>query len=212
MKLGFVVPVAEGLVVVAALAGCSHNASNANIPQVDVSGSVAAVSRLLKGAPATFASTPPIDFGNGTSVTPALGWTIQNQDANQVTLVNGSGSWSVPTQMIVQVKDADSTDIQQALLADIQAANSNYKGGLQGVMPDPPTTLQGSNFQQKMSSHYMANLITQWGTTVVYGVVTELLNPSTRLSAFINLYSNQSDALRAAEPDADAMISSMLTS
>jgi hypothetical protein len=164
-------------------------------------------------APATPAagtfSTGAVSVGDGITLTPAPGWSVESQskDDRTVTLINADTS----AEMFVAVGKASGTDIAQVLSTDITNATSGAAFSNVKLSGQPSQkTRQSDRFQQERGVGYTADLQTQQGTIPVVGVFAELLNTSTRESAFIDVHAVSSDALKQAAEDADAMIGSML--
>lgn len=150
----------------------------------------------------------PIAVAQGISITPAAGWTLQNRGPNWVTLYNADST----ARMQVEVKPAGGTDIVDLLEADVNRLTSAPSTGLTNVvnLSGPATkTVQGANFQQRASIDYTADVSTQQGTIPILGVFDELLNPSRRLSAFID-FRQDGDATTHAAADGGMMLNSML--
>jgi hypothetical protein len=85
------------------------------------------------------------------------------------------------------------------------------KNGLTNVVQDPPDpakSLQGNNFNQMLVGGYSADRQTDQGTIQLTWI--DLFNPSTQLDGFIDVAADSPGALKAAVPDVNAMIGSML--
>ncbi|MGF2944589.1 hypothetical protein [Mycobacterium sp. Lab-001] len=150
----------------------------------------------------------PVDIAQGISITPAPGWTVGDRGPDWVALSNADSS----AQLQVVVKTADGTDVVAALQGDIDQLTGNPSSDLTNVrnLTDPLITmLQGNHFQQKAAVDYTADLSSPRGTVPVLGTFGELLNTSTRLSAFIDFRQNDNATGQAAQ-DGGAMIDSML--
>ena len=169
--------------------------------------SIARTPTTALSAAVTLAAATAVDLSGGVSLTPAPGWTIAHQDKNSVTLLNSDST----VEMFATVGKANSTDIKAELANDIKRETTG--GGMTNVQlnpGDPPTALQGTNFQKMYGVDYSGDVSTQQGTTALTGTFIELLNPSTGLSAFIDTNSASNDALNKATTDAGKMIASML--
>lgn len=150
----------------------------------------------------------PVDIAQGISITPAPGWTVGDRGTDWVALSNADSS----AQLQVTVKTADGTDVAAVLQGDIGRLTGDPSSDLTNVrnLTDPLITmLQGNNFQQKAAIDYTADLSSPRGTVTVLGTFGELLNTSTRLSAFIDFRQNDNATGQAAQ-DGGAMIDSML--
>jgi hypothetical protein len=109
--------------------------------------------------------------------------------------------------IFVTVGAAQSTDITQALSADIHAVT-----GVIGMQVGPmgtPSTFHGQNFNLGVSVSYQGTLSTQQGTTPIFGVFVELMNTSTGQSAFSDFSANSIAALKAHAAEADSMDNSL---
>ncbi|MFY2859895.1 hypothetical protein ACOJVU_08865 [Mycobacterium sp. THU-M104] len=150
----------------------------------------------------------PVDIAQGISIIPAPGWTVGDRGPDWVALSNADSS----AQLQVVVKTADGTDVVAALQDDIDQLTGNPSSDLTNVrnLTDPLITmLHGNNFQQMAAIDYTADLSSPRGTVPVLGTFGELLNTSTRLSAFIDFRQNDNATGQAAQ-DGGAMIDSML--
>jgi hypothetical protein len=111
----------------------------------------------------------------------------------------------------VDVDNADTPDIGQESAAVINGAIQAI--GLTNVQQQPHggvQTVQGKNFTQALQVNYTANTQIHQATMQVYGIFVTLLNPSTQVGAFINVWTLSQGDLQAALPDASSMIGSML--
>lgn len=161
-------------------------------------------------SPAPQTSATPagaIPIADGISITLAPGWTVDTQDGGSILIFNADGS----AGMLVMVGKADSTDIKQVLSDNIQQeTNTGVLTNVQlGEFTDVQP-LQSPRFQQMLLVKYTAVMSMQQGTIQQYGIFGELLNPSTRETAFIDLFGISVDDVKAATQDADAMVASML--
>jgi hypothetical protein len=170
---------------------------------------VAPTGTTAPAAPAGSSSTGLINIGDGISLTPATGWSVesQSQKDKSVLLINADTS----AEMFVAVGKVSGTDIAQVLSVDIKNVTSGGAfSNVQLTTQGQPNTLQSDRFQQELAVGYTADLQTQQGTIPVVGVFLELLNTSTGESAFVDVHAVSSDAMKKAAKDGDAMISSML--
>ncbi|TVS89712.1 hypothetical protein FPZ47_03860 [Mycobacterium helveticum] len=150
----------------------------------------------------------PVDIAQGISITPAPGWTVGDRGPDWVALYNADSS----AQLQVTVRTADGTDVVAVLQGDIDQLTSKPSSDLTNVrnLTGPIIKmLQGNNFQQKASIDYTADVSSPRRTVPVLGTFSELLNTSTRLSAFIDFRQNDNATAQAAQ-DGGAMIDSML--
>jgi len=158
------------------------------------------------GTAPTGATAGSVSIGNGISLTPAPGWTIEGNQPHSVMLLSADST----AEMFVTVGAAESTDITQVLSDDIKNLVNGYLTNIQLLSKSQVGTIQSNNFQQKLAIAYSADLQTQQGSTPVVGVFIELLNPTTQNSAYIDLHAVSDAAFNAAENDAVAMVNSML--
>ncbi|ACC39871.1 Double zinc ribbon [Mycobacterium marinum] len=153
-------------------------------------------------------SAEPIDIGHGVWITPASGWTLVDQGPNRVMLHNGDSS----AQMYVATKPTAGADVVAVLQADINQLFHGSSYGLidSALLGEPKTkTLQSTNFQQYASIDFIAQVLTQQGSTGVVGSFGELLNTSNQLSVFID-FRQTGDQPDQAVADGTMMIESML--
>ncbi|MFY2859525.1 hypothetical protein ACOJVU_06865 [Mycobacterium sp. THU-M104] len=159
-----------------------------------------------RGMAIALTSAEPIVIDQGISITPAPGWDLVDRGTNWVTLADTDAG----TRMRVTVKPAAGTDVVAALQADV--ANEVANTVLTNLAPSSgidTKTVQGRNFQQAARMDYTADNTVGIDTTPILGVFMELLNPSNRMSAFID------DREASVSPAyigsaAQAMINSML--
>ncbi len=149
----------------------------------------------------------PIDIGQGISITPAPGWTLENRGPNWVMLRNADSS----AEIYAAVKPAGGTDVVTVLRADIDQLSDPSSGGLVNPVLFEPTTktVQSAKFQQAAFIDYFADVLTEQGAITVSGAFSELLNTSNQQSAFID-FRRTADAPDQASGDAGTMIQSML--
>ncbi|MEE6136078.1 hypothetical protein SKC41_06980 [Mycobacterium sp. 050128] len=153
-------------------------------------------------------SADSIAIAGGVSITPAPGWAIADRGPNWVALSNNDSS----AQLQVAVKPAGGTDLVGMLQADIHQLTGTPAAGLINVknLSAPiPRTLQGTNFQQEVFINYTADVSGPQGPIPVIGTFNELLNTSTRQSAFIDFRQND-NATTQVDDDGGSMINSML--
>lgn len=175
-----------------------------------LSAAVAAVV-IVAGTHATtgvaLTSGDAIAIAQGVAVTPAPGWTLGNRGPNWVALNNADTS----AQMRITVKQAGGADAAAVLQSDIDQYVRGASAILTGVnrltAPDVKP-LQGPNFQQQASVNYTASVVNPQGTIPVIGTFTELLNPSTGRSAFVDFRQGSSATTQDAG-DGGMMIDSM---
>jgi hypothetical protein len=109
--------------------------------------------------------------------------------------------------IFVTVGAAQSTDITQALSADIQndIAGQAIQVGPMGT----PSAVHGQSFNLAVSASYQGTLSTQQGTSPIFGVFVELMNTSTGQSAFSDYYAFSVADLKAHAAEADSMDNSL---
>ena len=153
------------------------------------------------------ASADSVAIVPGVSVTPASGWTIADRGPNWVALSNANSS----AQLQVAVKPAGGTGLVATLQADINKLTATPSAGLVNVkdLNAPKTgTLQGKQFQQQAFIDYTADVAGPQGQVPVLGTFSELLNTSTRQTAFID-YQQDDDATVQAVNDGGSMVNSL---
>jgi len=147
-----------------------------------------------------------IPLYNSVSLTPAPGWTIDNQDQGTVALSKRDQGVIVAAGAAA----ADEPDVNQEAAASFSAY---IKGaGMTNVQQDtsaPVQTIQGKNFQQLLPIVYTGNIQTNQGTAQVEGLWLTLFNSSTQTAAFFDVLSGSDDALGATAGDTKAMLQSM---
>jgi hypothetical protein len=148
----------------------------------------------------------PVEVVEGVSLTPASGWTVENQDKGVVMLMNAKKD----AMLLVAAGVADSKDAAAVLDADMRKFIENF--GLTNVKGTKPKTgtLDSKTFQESVSRGFTGDAETQQGTINVVGMFAELMNTSTGMSAFIVYQAPGQDEYDASAEDADKMISSML--
>ena len=160
------------------------------------------------GSAVALLAADPVDIAQGISITPAPGWTVGDRGPDWVALSNADSS----AQLQVVVKTADGTDVVAVLQHDIDQLTAKPSSDLTDVrnLTDPIIMmLQSNNFQQKAAIDYTADLSSSGRTIPVLGTFGELLDTSTRLSAFIDFRQNDNATAQAAQ-DGGTMIDSML--
>ncbi|WP_425412045.1 hypothetical protein [Mycobacterium genavense] len=153
-------------------------------------------------------SADSIPITNAVSVTPAPGWTVADRGPNWVALSNSDSS----AQLQVAVKPAGGADLVGMLRADVNQLAGTPAAGLTDVKDlGAPVTkdLDGTNFQREAFVNYTADVSSPQGPIPVIGTFNELLNTSTRQTAFVNFRQNDNATLQV-DDDGGAMISSML--
>ncbi|ORV52835.1 hypothetical protein AWC05_21270 [Mycobacterium florentinum] len=158
--------------------------------------------------PHALASADSVTIAGGVSITPAPGWTMADRGPNWVALSNPNSS----AQLQVAVKPASGADLVGMLQADINQLTGTPAAGLINVkdLSAPITrTVQGANFQQETFMNYTADVLGPQGPIPVIGTFNELLNTSTRQTAFVNFRQDDS-ATTQVDNDGGAMINSML--
>jgi hypothetical protein len=148
-----------------------------------------------------------VNLYGSVSITPALGWTVINQGQGWVNLMKGDKSAAI----FAAAGSADSPDINQestvCITRDIQ---TNGMTNVQQNPLGPAQAVQGKNFTQMLQVTYAANVQTTQGAAAQSGIWVSLFNPSTQTSGFIDFYGPGIDNYRAAMPDANSMLSSMM--
>jgi hypothetical protein len=155
-----------------------------------------------------WSSAAAVDLGDGVSLTPAPGWTVEDTDEGFVAVVNAGGT----AVMWVGMGPVNSKDVAQVLQADINGFTSGKNSVLQNVqLSDVQTgSVKGDNFDELALVGYNADYSTQQGTVAVIGMFFELLNTSTGNAAFGDLMIGDDNAADQATSDAADMINSML--
>lgn len=159
-----------------------------------------------RGAVIALTSADPIGIDQGVSITPAPGWELVDRGPNWVTLADTDAG----AKMRVTVKTAGAGDVAAVLQADIDNEVANTS--LINLAPSDEIkskTVQGGHFQRAARVHYTADERAGIDTTHLMGVFMELLNPSSRLSAFID-YRESDESPSQIGGVAEAMINSML--
>ncbi|WP_407687033.1 hypothetical protein [Mycobacterium sp. HUMS_1102779] len=159
-----------------------------------------------RGAAIALTSADPIGIDQGVSITPAPGWELVDRGPNWVTLADTDAG----AKMRVTVKPAAAGDVAAALQADVDKEMANTS--LINLAPSSginTKTVQGSHFQQAARLDYTADERAGIDTTHLLGVFMELLNPSSRLSAFID-YRESDESPSQIGGIAQTMINSML--
>lgn len=154
------------------------------------------------------ASADAIAIAGGVSITPVAGWTMADRGPDWVALTNPDSS----AQLQVAVKPARRGDLVGLLQADVNQMIGTSTAGLSNVknLSAPTTrTVQGANFQQEAFINYTADVSGPQGPIPVIGTFNELLNTSTRQTAFVNFRQDDS-ATTQVDNDGGAMINSML--
>lgn len=158
-------------------------------------------------SPVRLASAEAIDIAQGVSIVPAPGWTLGHRGPNWVALSNADAS----AQLRVTVKPAGGTDAVALLQADKDQLTGDAApilGNVRDVGEPHTNAVAGRKFQQEASVDYTADVLAPEGAIPVIGSFTELLNPSTGQSAFID-YRQDNSATPQAVTDGGTMIGSM---
>lgn len=159
-------------------------------------------------AAVTLTAADAIVIAPGVAVTPAPGWTIEDQGPGWVVLNNAFST----AELEIRAKPARGTDPVAVLQADINQLSGLSTTGLTNVRDlGAPSSgpVQSGNFQQQASISYTADGTSRMGMIPVVGSFSELLNTSTHQSAFVVFVQN-SDAPARADGDGQAMIDSLL--
>jgi hypothetical protein len=152
-------------------------------------------------------SADAVPVAGGISITPAPGWTIAKRGTDWVALANPDSS----AQLQVAVKPASGADLVGSLQADVRRLTGTPAAGLTNVedLGAPITRpLQGNNFQQEAFINYTADVTGPQGPIPVLGTFDELLNTSTRRTAFID-FRQDDNATMLVDNDGGAMIKSL---
>lgn len=158
------------------------------------------------GMAITLTSSEPIVIDRGISITPGPGWDLVDRGTNWVTLADTDAG----AKMRVTIKPAAGSDVAAALRADVDREVANTV--LSNLAPSTgikTKTVQGRNFQQAARMDYTATDRSGVDTWPILGVFMELLNPSNRLSAFID-YRETTVSPGGISSVAQTMIDSML--
>ena len=181
------------------------------LPAIAIAAAVTAVTGLTgptNGPAVTLTAADAISIAPGVSVTPAPGWSIEDQGPGWVVLNNAFST----AELEIKAKPARGTDPVAVLQADINNLNGVSTTGLSNVRDlGAPSAgpVQGGNFQQQANISYTADGTSRMGAIPVVGSFSELLNTSTHQSAFIVFVQN-SDAPQRADGEGQAMIDSLL--
>jgi hypothetical protein len=160
----------------------------------------------LAGETMLAVSGKPVEVVEGVSLTPADGWTVEEQDKGVALLMNADKT----AMLFVTAGVSDSKDAAEVLAADMQKfAEENSMANVKVTKPKTGT-LDSKNFQEVVSRGFTGDLETQQGTINLVGMFAELMNTSTGMSAFIVYNAPSEDDYDASSEDADTMISSML--
>ncbi|MBW0019873.1 MAG: hypothetical protein JO236_20300 [Mycobacterium sp.] len=149
-----------------------------------------------------------LDLAPGISVTPAPGWTVEDQGSGWVILHNAFST----AELEVKIKPARGTDPVAVLQSDINQLSSLSTTGLTNVRDlSAPTSkpVQSANFQQESGIDYTADGTSRMGLIPVIGSFIELLNTSTHQSAFV-VFAQNGDAPTRADNEGQTMIDSLL--
>jgi hypothetical protein len=148
----------------------------------------------------------PIHLGPGISLTPADGWTINQETDNYVHLDNADGTAILEVTVGTGRFSAPAPELD----SDIQQYMQNY--GYTNVQLAPPESgpVNSRIFQQVVTRGFTADDSTPSGTAHKKGMFTELMNNWTRMAAFAAFQGDAPDAYDAAHNDATDMINSML--
>lgn len=170
----------------------------------------AAVVMAATGTPQSvrLTSADSVAITGGVSITPAPGWSVADRGPNWMALSNTDSS----AQLQVAVKPARGADLVAMLQADVNQLTGTPAAGLVNVknLSAPITrTLDGANFQQEAFINYTADVSGPRGPIPVIGTFNELLNTSTRQTAFINFRQNGNATIQV-DNDGGAMVNSML--
>lgn len=158
-------------------------------------------------SPVRLSSAESIDIAGGVALVPAPGWTLARRGPNWVALSNADAS----AQLRVTVKPAGEPDAVAVLQADkdrMVADSSAVLSNERDLSEPQLKTVPGRRFQQEASIDYTADVLGPEGAIPVIGSFTELLNPSTLQSAFVD-YRQDNSATPQAVNDGGMMISSM---
>jgi hypothetical protein len=167
-----------------------------------VAGAIVLVANINRPA-IHLASADSVDVVPGVSIAPAPGWTVADRGPDWVALsnVNGSG------QLQVEVRPASGNDLVAMLQADVNQLTGTPAAGLTNVknLSAPKTgTLQGRQFGQEAFIDYTADV----SGVPVLGTFSELLNPATHRTAFIDYRQNDSASTQVTD-DGGAMVNSL---
>jgi hypothetical protein len=150
--------------------------------------------------------SPPIALGPGISLTPADGWTINQETDNYVELDNADGT----ARLEVTVGTGQFSGPAPELDSDIQQYLQNYGYANVELAPPESAPVNSRIFQQVVTRGFTADDSTPSGTAHRKGMFTELMNNWTRMAAFAAFQGGAPDAYDAARNDATDMINSML--
>lgn len=167
-----------------------------------VAGAIVLVANINR-PPIHLVAADAVDVVPGVSIAPAPGWTVANRGPNWVALSNVNGS----AQLQVAVKPASGNDLVGMLQADVNQLTGTPAGGFTNVktLSAPKTgTLQGRQFEQEAFVDYTADV----SGVPVLGTFSELLNPSTHRTAFIDYRQNNNATVQVTD-DGGAMVNSL---
>jgi hypothetical protein len=155
--------------------------------------------------PPPFSAVAPITLGPGISLTPAVGWTVQETpEGNYVELDNPNGT----AKLEVTVGSGQSADPAKELDSNVQNFMQNNGYTNVNLAAPVPGSVNSRFFQQQVTQGFTANDPTPPGAAHE-GMFTELMNTTTAMAAFAAFQADP-DAYDAASPDATNMINSML--
>ena len=180
------------------------------MPGIEHSAGIGNVVLASTMTPLAAGGASTVDLGKGVTMIVAPGWTLTDQKQGFANLLKGDQR-SATAVFEVAVNNADTPDIGQESALTINGAIQ--ANGLTNVQQQPHggvQTVQGKNFTQALQVNYTANSQVSQGTMQVYGIFVTLLNPSTQVGAFIDVWTLSQGDLQAALPDASSMIGSML--
>ena len=148
-----------------------------------------------------------IDLGNGASLTPAAGWTVEGTDNHSVELLGPNHD----AQYFAAGGTAKDQDAATQLQDDAQAYVSS-DSALSNVKVGDVSNQQVSGsagFTSVATLPFEATLTTNQGTAQIMGIFYELFDPQ-GYSVLAVYDATSEDAYRAGAQDADAMTSSIL--
>jgi len=160
---------------------------------------------VAAGAAPLLSLDAPIPLGPGIALTPADGWTFQqNQFGNYVELDNTGNT----AKLEVTVGTGQSTDPAHELEGNIAQFMQNNGFTNVNLAPPEPEPLNSRFFQQRVTRAFTADDSTPLAAEHK-GMFTELINTATGMAAFAAFQASP-DTYYIASNDATTMINSML--
>lgn len=149
------------------------------------------------------------EFGNGLPLQIPDDWEIVEKDNSSV-LVGVDDQSGYPALCNIMVGEVKVRDIAKVLATDLKGMAKRLDNFQADTANAQSFDLQGQNFTEAVLVPYSGDFSGQKGTIPLVGMVIELFNPDTGLSAFLDYFSPDQDTLKARAADVDTMINSMV--